>query len=207
MSLRVVGAGIGRTGTHSLKLALERLLGAPCYHMLEVLSHWDYARYWRDAIDGKPMDWDAVMHGYAAAVDWPAAAFWRELADAYPGAIVLLSTRSSAEAWWKSASETIFDINRQLPADPALADFVAFPRALLTTKFTPNWTDEREAKRAYERHNATVRESVASDRLVDWQPGDGWGPICSALDLPIPDEPFPHMNTTNDFRLMVGLDS
>lgn len=207
MSLRVVGAGLGRTGTHSLKLALERLLGAPCYHMLEVLTHWEYAQYWRDAIDGKQVDWHVVMHGYAASVDWPAAAFWRELADSFPDAIVLLSTRSSAEVWWKSANETIFVINRTLPADPALVDFFEFPRVLLAKSFTPNWTDEREAIRAYEAHNAEVRASVPPGRLVDWQPGDGWEPLCTALGLPIPDEPFPHVNTTDDFRRMVGLDA
>jgi len=111
------------------------------------------------------------MNGYAASVDWPAAAFWHELADSFPDAIVLLSTRSSAEVWWKSANETIFDINRTLSQDPALVDFVAFPRALLAKTFTPNWTDEREAKQVYDVHNARVRASVPPPRLVDWQPG------------------------------------
>src|SRR5438445_13745946 len=86
MTLRVVGASLGRTGTHSLKIALEQLLGAPCYHMLEVIAHPEYARDWKRAIDGEPVDWEVVMDGYAAAVDWPAAAFWRELAAANPEA-------------------------------------------------------------------------------------------------------------------------
>jgi len=146
------------------------------------------------------------MNGYAASVDWPAAAFWHELADSFPDAIVLLSTRSSAEVWWKSANETIFDINRTLSQDPALVDFVAFPRALLAKTFTPNWTDEREAKQVYDVHNARVRASVPPPRLVDWQPGDGWEPMCRALGLPIPDDPFPHVNTTDHFRRMIGLD-
>ena len=85
MSLRVVGAGLGRTGTNSLKLALERLLGAPCYHMYEVFLHWDCVATWRDAISGKPINWDELFDGYAACVDWPAAAFWREISDANPG--------------------------------------------------------------------------------------------------------------------------
>lgn len=208
MTLRVVGAGLGRTGTHSLKVALEQLLGGPCYHMLEVMAHPEFARNWQRAIDGEPVDWQVVMDGYVAAVDWPAAAFWRELADANPDAIVLLSTRSSADAWWKSANETIFEISRrEAPSEPELAEFVQMPRAMLSKTFTPNWSDEDDAKRAYEAHNANVRATVPNERLVDWQPGDGWEPICHALGMPVPDTPFPHVNTTDEFRMMLGLDA
>ncbi|HTL87242.1 MAG TPA: sulfotransferase [Acidimicrobiia bacterium] len=207
MSLKVVGAGLGRTGTHSLKLALEQLLGAPCYHMLEVLSHPEYVQYWRDAIDGKPVDWSVVMNGYAACVDWPAAAYWEEIAAVNPDAIVLLSTRSSTDAWYKSAHDTIFDISaRDLPPDPNMAEIAKMPKEMLAKKFTPDWRDADAAKKAYDAHNAHVRASVPADRLVDWQPGDGWGSICDALGLPVPSEPFPHVNTTNEFRLMLGLD-
>ena len=188
MPLRVVGAGLGRTGTHSLKIALEQLLGAPCYHMVEVLANPPFATYWQDAIDGKPVDWDVVMDGYAAAVDWPAAAFWRELAEQYPDAIILLSTRSSADAWWKSANATIFDISR---ADGAarLADARA------------DEDGEGDARRRRSRRTGPTRpkpsartsnttrpcaRSAAPDRLVDWQPGDGWEPICRALNSPFP---------------------
>jgi hypothetical protein len=206
MSLRVVGAGLGRTGTHSLQLALQQLLAAPCYHMVEVIANPPFARYWQDAIDGKPVDWDVVMDGYAAAVDWPAAAFWRELADANPDAIILLSTRSSADAWWKSANATIFHISRaEAPPDSPMHAQMKMAKSMFAKTFTPNWTDEAEAKRAYDQHNATVRASAAPERLVDWQPGDDWEPICRALQLPVPDEPFPHVNTTDDFRAMLGL--
>ncbi len=207
MTLKVVGAGIGRTGTHSLQLALQQLLGAPCYHMLEVLAHPEYIQYWQDAIDGKPVDWDQVMDGYAAAVDWPAGAFWKELSDHYPDAIVLLSTRSSADAWWKSANDTIFEITRRpAPPESGMQGQQTMAQAMLEKRFTPNWTDEKEAKAAYERHNATVRETVPASRLVEWKPGDGWEPICKALKLPVPTEPFPHVNSTDEFRAMVGLD-
>jgi hypothetical protein len=208
MTLRVVGAGLGRTGTHSLKIALEQLLGGPCYHMLEVIGHPEYAKYWQRATDGEPVDWQVVMDGYVAAVDWPAAAYWRELADANPDAIVLLSTRSSADAWWKSADETIFEISRrEVPPDHELAEMIEMPRAMLTKTFTPNWSNEDEAKRAYEAHNANVRASARPDRLVEWQPGDGWDSICHALGMRVPDTPFPHVNTTDEFRAMVGLDT
>src|SRR6478736_7536238 len=107
MELRVVGVGLGRTGTNSLKLALERLLDAPCHHMIEVFANGEQFPLWVAALEGDP-DWTAIYGGYAATVDWPGAAFWRELVAANPDAVVLLSRRESAEVWWNSARRTIF---------------------------------------------------------------------------------------------------
>ena len=106
--MRLVGAGLGRTGTMSLKLALEQLLEGRCYHMMEVFGRPDDIPVWHRAVRGEYPDWAAFLRDYDAAVDWPVAAFWRELADAFPDAPVLLSTRRDADAWWTSASETIF---------------------------------------------------------------------------------------------------
>lgn len=197
MALRVVGAGVGRTGTESLKLALERLLGAPCYHMLEVLRHPEAARYWAAAGRGEMPTWDEVFAGYAACVDWPAAAFWSEISAAYADAIVVLSTRSTAEEWYRSASSTIFAVDRAtMPGAGGVDDFV--PSML--ARFTPDVHDPEAAMAAYEAHNHRVREAIPQSRLVEWRPGDGWEPICHALGLPAPDEPFPHVNTTEMFQ-------
>ena len=201
MTLRLVGAGVGRTGTYSLKLALETLLGAPCYHMMEVFAHPEDVPVWSDALHDRPVDWDGLLTGYAAAVDWPAAAFWRELSAACPDALVLLSTRDTADAWWRSASATIFDVTRESP--PAGEPWLEMVRELTARRFTPDVGDEAAAKAAYERHNAEVRAEVPGDRLVEWRPGDGWGPLCEALRLPVPDVDFPHVNTTAEFQAMV----
>jgi hypothetical protein len=207
MELAIVGAGLGRTGTHSLKLALEQLLGAPCYHMLEVFSRPDDIAVWQRAAEGEAVDWDALFADYRAAVDWPAAAFWRELADAYPDALVLLSTRDTA-GWWKSASNTIFEIEaRPIPDDPVFGPQMRMIKTLLAKRFTPDVSNETAAKAAYERHNADVRATIPADRLVEWRPGDGWAPLCAALGVPEPSEPYPHVNTTEEFRLMTGLDA
>jgi Sulfotransferase domain len=209
MALRVVGAGLGRTGTHSLKLAIEQLLGGPCYHMMETFSHPDDIPVWHAAVDGNSPDWSVFLGDYVATVDWPAAAFWRELADANPEAVVLLSSRSSADAWWKSANDTIFQISRrEIPPEhrDAMGAQLSMAEDMLTNTFTADWTDETAAKRAYEEHNSQVRAMSDRDRLIDWQPGDGWTPICAALALAVPDEPFPHVNTTSDFRAQAGLD-
>jgi len=135
-------------------------------------------------------------------VDWPACAFWRELADANPDAIVLLSTRGSAEEWWRSAERTIFEVLGS-PVDPADTDRAArraMTLGLIETRLTRDWRDGEAAIAAYERHNAEVRNACDDGRLVEWQPGDGWAPICEALSLPVPERPFPHANPAGEFR-------
>jgi len=208
MGLRVVGAGLGRTGTHSLKLALERLLGGRCYHMLETFEHPEHIAVWQRAVDGHTPNWADFLDEYTAAVDWPCAAFWADIAAASPDAVVLLSTRD-ADDWWKSAHNTIFDILRRGASDggPVVAAQLRMVRDMLRNCFTPDWTDEAAAKAAYERHNARVRASVSSRQLVEWTPGSGWDSLCAALEIPAPDEPFPHVNTTEEFRAMAGLDT
>jgi sulfotransferase family protein len=199
--MRVVGAGLGRTGTNSLKLALERLLGAPCYHMAEVFEHIDHVPTWHAAIRGEQVDWDAVLGEYAAIVDWPGGGVWRQLAAAYPDAVVLLSSRRDAATWLKSVRATIMGSGpeNKLEEDPNYPGFASMVRDMFAL-FEPNWRDDDAAMAAYDRHNEAVRREVPADRLVDWQPGDGWEPLCTALGVPVPDEGFPHVNTTEEFR-------
>lgn len=196
--VRVVGAGLGRTGTMSLKLALERLLGAPCYHMHEVFPRPAHIAQWTAAARGEPVDFHALLDGFAATVDWPSASFWPELCVAFPDAIVLLSTRD-AGAWWKSASDTIFR-NWNTGQSSVVRPMA---EAIFHTRFTAALDDREATIAAYERHNARVRSTVPRQRLVEWSPGDGWAPLCAALKLPIPDAPFPHANTTEEFQARV----
>src|SRR3954471_10610563 len=151
--MRVVGAGLGRTGTHSLKLALERLLGEPCYHMAEVFEHFDHVPTWTAAVRGEQVDWQPVLGGYAAIVDWPGVAVWRELAAAYPDSVVLLSKRRDAATWLKSARATILDNSpeNKLEEDPAMPGFSSMARAMFD-KFEPEWRDDDAAMAAYDRH-------------------------------------------------------
>jgi Sulfotransferase domain len=207
VALQVIGAGLGRTGTNSLKRALEQLLDAPCYHMLEVFGRPDDIPVWQRALDGDPPDWRGFLADFGAAVDWPVAAFWSELSAAFPDAMVLLSTRDT-DKWWMSASRTIFDVTQRStpPDDPVMVAQMAMVRTLFERRFTPRWRDEATAKAAYEGHSQAVRAAVPAERLVEWHPGDGWAPICAALRIPVPSEPFPHVNTTSEFRAMARLD-
>ncbi len=203
MTLRVVGAGVGRTGTHSLKLALEQLVGGRCHHMVEILGDPGQAAAWMDAIEGRPVDWSSMPPGYDTLVDWPGCSFWPELSDANPDALVLLSVRDP-EDWYRSASNTIFGAFDRMP--PELAPWMASVLKLLHDRFSDRFDDPTAMMDAFERHNAEVKRTVSPERLLVWSPGDGWEPICARLGVDVPDEPFPVTNTTDEFRAMVGLD-
>jgi len=201
MTLQIVGAGVGRTGTHSLKIALEQLLGGTCHHMVECFNRPDQIEGFTAAIDGEPVDWTALMADFTAMVDFPGSLFWREIAAANPDAPILLSTRD-AEAWYKSASNTIFLTFDTLP--PELAPWMEAVKRGLHNRFSDDLENKDAMISAYERHNAEVRAEVPAGRLIDWTPSDGWGPICAALGMRVPDEPFPVTNTTKEFREMIG---
>jgi Sulfotransferase domain len=186
----------------SLKKALEQLTGGPCYHMVEVLGHPEAIAPWHAVVRGESEDLDALLAGYAASVDWPASAYWPELAAANPDAIVLLSSRATPETWWASMEKTIIHVlTMELPPeDQMMAAHRAMSLDLFERRFTPDWREPEAAMAAYERHNERVRGEIPSDRLVDWQPGDGWEPICEALGVAIPADPFPHENSSEEFR-------
>jgi hypothetical protein len=202
VELAVVGAGVGRTGTHSLKIALEQLLDAPCHHMLEILGDPTQVPAWIDAIDGRPVDWSAMLDRYRAIVDWPGGAFWRELSAANPEALVLLSVRDP-EAWYRSAANTIFLTFDNMP--PEVAPWMDAVRTLLQDRFSDRFDDPTAMMDAFVRHNDAVRAEAPAGRLLEWTPADGWEPICERLGLPVPAEPFPVANTTDEFREMIGI--
>jgi hypothetical protein len=204
MSLRVIGAGLGRTGTTSLKLALEELLSGPCYHMLTVRERPQDPDMWGDAYQGNFPDWHRFFDGFQAAVDWPAAPFWEDLSEAFPDALILLSVRDP-DAWWKSASNTIFiAIETYFKPDAPDDGWTRMGRGMME-RFTPDWRNESAAKDAYLAYNDHVRATAPPSRLVEWSPDDNWEPICSALGMDVPDHPFPHVNTMNDTRAEIGL--
>ena len=201
MALLGVGAGLGRTGTASLKRALERILGAPCYHMEEVPRHApEHPVAWAAAYRGDLPDWDWIFDGYVACVDWPAGPLWQPISAAFPDSIILLSSRDP-DAWWRSASSTIFQAIEERYCGPNAGDngWTWMIQGMMS-RFSEDWRDEDAAKAAFVAYNDEVRRTAPVDRLVEWQPGDGWQPICERLGVPVPNEPFPHTNTTEEFR-------
>ena len=196
--MRVVGAGLPRTATRSLKAAIESLLGGRCYHMHEVFQHLEDVDVWRAAVRGDEPDWRTFPADCVAAVDWPVSAFWRELAAAHPDAVILLSTRRDATAWWESVDATILPVGRK-PEWPEYENWLALFHELLAREVGTDWDNRFNLEAFYDRHNAAVREEAPAERLVDWTSADGWEPICAALGLPVPPEPFPHLNTREEW--------
>lgn len=210
--LQVIGAGFGRTGTLSLKAALERLGAGPCYHMTEVFQHPDHLPVWEAATRGEPVDWDALFAGYHATVDWPAAAFYDRLMEHYPQAKLLLSVRDPLR-WYDSVMNTIYQVSRlaragQLPSeDPA---FQSRRRAgqminalIWQGTFGGAFEDRERAIAIYEAHNRAVQERVPAHKLLVFDVRDGWEPLCRFLGVPTPtDEPFPHLNDSASFQEM-----
>ena len=198
MGLAVIGAGVGRTGTTSLKLALEELGLGPCYHMQEVFKNPAAAEDWVRAADGGPMDWDQVFKGYNSTTDWPACDYWQDLADHAPGAKIILTVRD-AEEWFASTQKTIFGpIVSPKPGDRS--PFSVLMRAIGTRFCDGAINDHDSCIAAFERHNASVRALAAPERLLVFDPAEGWEPLCRFLDVPIPATPFPMKNTTADFQ-------
>lgn len=197
--LRVVGAGLPRTGTRSLKDALELLLGGRCYHMAEVFRNLEDVPTWRAAIRGDEVDWSTFPPDCVAAVDWPASAFWRELAEASPDAVIVLSTRDSAARWWESADATIFPVLRK-DSYPEYEDWLVLAKELPAREIGEDWDNRAVAEAFYEDYNERVRRDAPAGRLLDWRATDGWEPLCRALGLPVPDEPFPHVNTRQEWN-------
>ena len=195
MALAVIGAGLGRTATFSLKFALEHLGFGPCYHMSEVFAG---ARrnvpLWLDAIDGRP-DWDAIFDGFASTTDYPACTYWRELAAHYPAAKVVLTVRDP-DSWFDSVSETIFSEAMQgsLAGSP-LGDmmqgviFDAFGDRVRDREFMTEW---------FIRRNRDVSDSLPAERLLEFSPKDGWEPLCAFLGVAVPDGPFPRVNSRDE---------
>ena len=208
MALELIGAGLGRTGTLSLKAALERIGYGPCYHMIEVLTAPELGRHWLEHTPSGSHDWEAVFHGYRATVDWPAAAFWRELADRYPDAKVLLSVRD-ADRWYDSVMNTIYPVMVQGPSErvpKTLHEFHEMVYALIFEQtFGGRLKDRAHAKRVFEEHNQAVIDAIPASKLLVYEPGDGWEPICRFLDVPVPDQAFPHLNDTAWYRARTGL--
>jgi hypothetical protein len=196
MPLSVIGAGFGRTGTESMKLALEMLGLGPCHHMKEVLGDPEQTALWRGIAAGEPPDWEAAFAGYNAAVDWPSAFFWRELADVYPDAKILLTVRSP-ESWHASMDKTIFRTLRNSTDPDSLG-----VKLVAEGVFDGRLDDPAHAIATYKRNNAEVEAAFPSERLLTYHLGDGWEPLCRFHGKPLPKAPYPRSNSAEEFNAM-----
>jgi len=195
MALEVIGAGFSRTATFSLKFALEHLGFGPCHHFSEIFAGGQRkVSQWLDVMDGRP-DWETVFDGFRSTVDTPACNYWRELAAYYPAAKVVLTVRNP-DRWFESASETIFSDRLQgsLAGSPMGALMAA---AILDVSGGPI-TDRAFMTEWFQRRNQEVIDTLPPKRLLVFSPQDGWRPLCAFLEVPVPDCPFPRVNSRDE---------
>ncbi len=207
MAMKVVGAGFGRTGTLSLKNALEKIGCGPCYHMLEVFPRPDHVAMWHKLAFSQQMDWDLVFRDFRATVDWPAARWWREIAAHFPDAKVLLSVRDP-EAWYKSMTDTIYQpMKWPVPGD--VPEMVRLQnemvrKAILADTFDNRFEDKAHAIGVFNRHIQEVRDTIDPARLLVFDVREGWEPLCRFLEVPVPTDPFPRVNDTASTQAMIA---
>lgn len=208
--MKLIGAGLPRTGTLSQKVALEMLGLGPCYHMVNVLADLDQANLWKRALNGES-PWDEVFDGFESTVDAPGHYFYKELIEVYPDAKVLLSTRDP-ERWRQSMEQTVWAVRNggstmrlisdtRATIDPGWAGFLEMIDGLLW-EGDGTLSDCRDPERlpaAMERWTEEVKANVPADRLLVWDVTQGWEPLCEFLELPVPDQPFPNLNDTREF--------
>lgn len=199
MPLEVIGAGFGRTGTASLKQALEELGYVKCHHMSEVFGDSRQADWWDRASRGEAVNWHEVFDGFKACVDWPSATYYKELAACFPDAKVILSTRDP-ESWYRSARESVYPISVAFPpwitalSKPMRKLKRATIRAVWDGTFESRFEDKAYALRVFHRHIDEVKEAIPADRLLIHRATDGWEPLCQFLGKSIPDSPYPRVN-------------
>lgn len=199
MAMHVIGVGVGRTGTYSLKLAINRLGLGPCHHMEEVL-HDQAAQVplWAAAVNGSP-DWGAIYEGYESAVDWPTAGFFRELGAAYPSAKFVLTVRNP-DNWAESFSQTIYKLlagRDRAPED--MQAWLDMAEGVIAKTGFPGGLDAAGLQRAFTAHNDAVAAAIPAHRLLVYQVKEGWGPLCAFLGKPVPADPFPRTNDRGEF--------
>jgi hypothetical protein len=203
--LKIIGAGFGRTGTSSLKVALEKLGFGRCYHFRNMLADWHVPR-WRAILAGGHADWDAIFRGYASTADFPTAAYYRELATHYPTAKVILSTRDP-EDWYRSTRDTLLPLRRALPTWLPPFGLIAevTDKLLWQGAFEGRFDDRDYMLQRYARHLAEVRAAIPPERLLVFDVREGWPPLCAFLGVPVPATPFPRINDTRHMRNIVRL--
>ncbi len=206
MTLKVIGAGFGRTGTASMQIALEKLGYAKCYHMFEIRKEMTRAEHWLEALSPQATDWDIILDGYQSTVDWPACAFYKELMAAYPQAKVILTVRDP-DKWYQSARETIYPFFKQSPnwfgwfAPNYRAMKKMVSAVVWDGTFQGRFEEAEYAKSVFTQHIEDVKSSVPADQLLVMEVTEGWTPLCQFLDLPVPkDEPFPRVNDAKSMK-------
>jgi hypothetical protein len=211
--MKLIGAGFGRTGTMSLKGALEQIGFGPSFHMIDLVRDPTPLPYWQAAAGGERIDWTKALAGWESSVDWPGCTFYEQMIETWPDAPVLLSVRDP-ESWYESCVNSIhaakemalkgeLDGGDEEPPSPEVLKMIN--DLIWNGTFHGRFLEKNYALEEFHRHNEEVKSKVPADRLLVWEVQEGWEPICRFLGVDVPNTPFPHLNDTASFRAMFGM--
>ena len=211
MSIEVIGAGWGRTGTLSLKVALEQLGFDKCYHMKELIERPETVTFWEKLEQGKEIDWDELFKGYKATVDHPSCNYYIQLMNHYPHAKVILTVREP-EKWYESAFNTTYQISLALDQEmPAQQGVIStqwqtsrrtfqIVKLIVQRDFQGKFEDKEYMIDIFKKHIEEVKQNIPAEKLLVYQVKEGWQPLCDFLNVPVPDIEFPHLNERKEFK-------
>ncbi|WP_348650993.1 sulfotransferase family protein [Micromonospora sp. WMMA1947] len=204
--LRLINTGLGRTGTTSLKVALERLGYGPCYHMFEVVRDPHRLGQWEKVVcDGQQPDWPALFDGFTSAVDGPSSIYYKQIVRAFPEAKVVLTIRDGEE-WYRSTHDTLYQFAvRNSENRPPAGSMPARVHRLVSTMvwdglFGGRFADKDHAIEVFRRHNEEVVNSIEPDNLLVYDVKQGWEPLCAFLGVKVPEDDFPRANDRESMR-------
>ena len=217
MSIKVIGTGMGRTGTHSLKIALEQLGFNKCYHMMELFNAPEGITYFEDAEAGKPVDWDKLFTGYLSAVDYPIARYYKQLMTKYPDA-KLIHTVRDPESWYASCLQTIFWASKpslgrilnmmvKMPFSPILRKrlpILKYNGKMISKEFGDDLLNKDEVIKRFKARTEEVLKTVPKEKLLVYNVKEGWEPLCQFLGVAVPTTAFPLTNTGEEFKQRVA---
>jgi hypothetical protein len=201
VGLEIIGPGFGRTGTNSLKSALEQPGFGPCHHMFEVRDNPGQLPGWTAAAKGDKVDWAQLLRGYRSQVDWPGARYWRELVATFPQARIILTIRDPGD-WYESMQATIIPLlaTRGTLDVPFVNDLLNMAHLTVVEQvFGSRLNDRDHAIRVFRAHIAGVQADVSGHRLLCYEVSHGWQPLCNFLQVDVPDAPFPKTNSSKAF--------
>ncbi|CAN5195076.1 sulfotransferase family protein [soil metagenome] len=218
MSIKIIGAGLPRTGTNTLKASLEKLGYSKTYHMKELLDHPENLHYWLTLQKTGSTNWDELYNGYQATVDFPAYPWYKEHMNRYPEAKVILTVRPF-EKWYTSLHSTIWQAGPQTIGQKlsmisklmfnsrlrSVIKCVKFAKSSIFEKHLQGkFADKTFAEEVFNKHIEDVEASVPADKLLVYDVRDGWEPLCRFLNVPQPSEPLPHLNKKENFKEMLA---
>jgi len=211
MALKVIGTGLPRTGTASLKGALQLLGYQQTYHMDNLLNNPSQVHYWVELFDTGSTDYDALFEGFAASTDFPGFFAYKALLKQYPDSKFILTTRDP-DIWYESIKNTVYQavtafFQKDTPTDSMRrveGVFQLLDRYLFGQFFKGTFLDKEKTLSLVNAYLDEINAIIPADKMLIYEISEGWQPLCDFLELRVPEIEFPYKNKREDFNTMIA---